>query len=403
MMRAVLEHPDVLSLAAGYVDRATLPLKLVGELAGEVLRGEQSGLDALQYGDPAGNRRLRELIAARLNTLEERSGSDRRAEASGLLLTSGSNQFLSLTFETLLDPGDVCLVASPTYFVVTGMLRGVLARPYGVPTDEEGMTPEGLHDALAALHKAGDLPRVKLVYLVSYFDNPAGTNPSRRRRADLLGVVREWRRKQPLLVAEDAAYRELRYDGPEEPSLWGMAAEDDCVVYSQTFSKSFSPGVRVGFGTAPPDVLKAMLDRKANEDFGSPHLNQCVMTGVFESGRYGDHVASLRDSYRVKRDACVGAMAEHFADVPGVEWSKPEGGLYVWVTLPERVRTDFDGPLWREAVEKQKVMYVPGEVAFAAEPGKKHHHMRLSYGVLPAHEIREGVRRLAAAVRAAAE
>ena len=402
MMRAVLEHPDVLSLAAGYVDRATLPRRVVGETAAAVLGEEAAGLDALQYGDPAGNRRLRGHVADHLNGLEDRSGGGGRAEAGDLLLTSGSNQFLSLLFETTLDPGDVCLVASPTYFVVTGMLRGVLARPYGVATDGEGMTPEGLDAALEALEAAGDLPRVKLVYVVSYHDNPAGSNPSRTRREALLGVVNRWRAKRPMLVAEDAAYRELRYEGPEEPSLWGLdrAAGGEAVVYSQTFSKSFSPGVRVGFGTGPAELMAAMLDRKANEDFGSPHLSQSLMARVFEEGAYVPHVESLRGSYRAKRDAALSAMDREFGDAAGVEWSRPRGGLYVWVSLPGGSNTDFDGPLWREAVERQKVMYVPGEVAFAAEPGKEHRHMRLSFGVLGEADIAEAVRRLAEAVRA---
>ena len=399
MMRSVLEYPEVLSLAAGYVDRATLPLKLVEGVAAEILAGEQSGLDALQYGDPSGNRVLRELVASHLNRLEEKSGSRGRASAGDLLMTSGSNQFLSLTFETLLDPGDICLVASPTYFVVTGMLRGVLARPYGVETDGQGMTPEGLDAALTTIEAAGDLPKVKLVYIVSYHDNPAGANPSRERREAVLQTVERWREKQPMLVCEDAAYRELTYDGEEQPSLWRLDASGETVIYSQTFSKSFSPGVRVGFGTAPPAILKAMLDRKANEDFGSPHLSQCVMARVFETGLYERHVDALRSSYRIKRDAALAAIDEHFADLVGVAWSRPTGGLYVWVTLPESVSTDFDSPLWKAAVERQQVMYVPGEVAFAAEPARQHHHMRLSFGVLTPDQINEGVRRLAEAIR----
>lgn len=404
MMRAVLDHPDVLSLAAGYVDRATLPRPLVRSLADELLEADDAGRDALQYGDPAGNRRLREAVAARLRLLEEQSDSGGRATAEDLLMTSGSNQFLSLMFETLLDPGDICLVASPTYFVVTGMLRGVLARPYGVATDEEGMTPEGLDAALTAIEEAGDLVKVKLVYVVSYHDNPAGTNPSRQRREKLLQVVNRWRQKQPLMVAEDAAYRELTYDGPREPSLWGLdrAAGGDSVVYSQTFSKSFSPGLRVGFGTGPAALIDAMLDRKANEDFGSPHFSQSLMLKVFESGRYEQHVEALTDSYRRKRDAALAAMDENFAGIDGATWSRPRGGLYVWVTLPKSVCTDFDGPLWRAAVEGQKVMYVPGQVAFAAEPSPQHRHMRLSFGVLSESDIAEGIGRLAAAVRSVA-
>ena len=202
-------------------------------------------------------------------------------------------------------------------------------------------------------------------------------------------------------MLEDAAYRELHYDGPRLPSVWSFDTERDTVILAQTFSKSFSPGLRVGFGVVPRELVGPLCDRKGNEDFGSANFNQHLLATVFEQGLYADHVRSLRETYRGKRDAMLSAADRYFGNFDGVEWVHPHGGLYVWMTLPESVATGFESPLFERAAKVEQVMYVPGEVCYAG-PGhqKPRNQMRLSFGTQTPAGIDEGMRRLARAVAA---
>ncbi|MEO1999800.1 MAG: PLP-dependent aminotransferase family protein, partial [Planctomycetaceae bacterium] len=194
--------------------------------------------------------------------------------------------------------------------------------------------------------------------------------------------------------------RELRYDGPDLPSIWSRDESQAWVILAQTFSKSFSPGLRVGFGVLPADLVQPVLDRKGNEDFGSPHLNQQLLTAVLEGGLYREHVELLRGAYRRKRDAMLQAADRYFQDLNGVEWVRPLGGLYVWVTVPDGIETGFNSHLFQQATQVEKVMYVPGELCFATSDGKRpNHHLRLSFGAQTPDGIDEGMQRLARALR----
>ena len=250
------------------------------------------------------------------------------------MLTTGSQQLLSLVGEVLLDPGDICLVAAPTYFVFLGVLTGLGARTIPIPADDQGLRTDLLERELQRLEAAGELPRVKLIYAVSYYENPSGISLSEDRRRELVHIARRWSKEQRIFVLEDAAYRELRYDGPLHPSVWSFDGSRETVILAQTFSKSFSPGLRVGFGVVPTALVRPICDRKGNEDFGSAHFNQQLIAAVLESGRYESHVEQVRASYRTKRDRMLAAAQQYFGDLPGVSWVRPEGGLYVWMTLP---------------------------------------------------------------------
>ena len=405
LMRRALEHPDCLSLAAGFVDPATLPVDLVREAAADVLAAPDARA-LLQYGAPAGAGRLRAAVLERFATLEgvptEELAATRGLTAGRVMLTNGSQQFLSLVCQVLLNPDDVCLVAGPTYFVMLGTIAGVGGRAVRVETDDDGMVPAGLERALDRFERAGELDRVKLLYLVPDYENPSGVQIPRERRGELLDVLQ---RRDPggrIHLLEDAAYRELGFEGRVAPSLWGQSAGDR-VIYAGTFSKSFSPGLRCGYGIAPLELIPALSDRKGNEDFGSAHFNQHLLARVLESGRYDAHVEEVRAGYRRKCAALLAALHEHLGDVPGVHWREPGGGLYVWATLPEGVSTAFDSPL-SQAADHEGVMYVPGELCFAPESADGHprpsNHMRLSYGVLTEEALREAAARLGRAVRA---
>ena len=404
LMRQAIENPDCLSLAAGFVDRATLPVELVREAAADLL-SQPDAADVLQYGHTAGAGRLRAAVLEHFATLEGvptgELAAARGLTAGRVLLTNGSQQFLSLICQVLLDPGDVCLVAGPTYFVMLGTLAGVGATAVRLETDDRGILPHSLDAALAATD--GSVPgRVKLLYLVPDFENPSGVTLSGERRGEILDVLARRDPGRRIHLLEDAAYRELRFEGEPEGSLWGRDVEDR-VIYAGTFSKTFAPGLRVGYGIAPLPLVRALIDRKGNEDFGSAHLNQHLLAGVLESGQYAPHVAEVRDGYRRKRDALLAALDEHLGGLPGVSWLRPGGGLYVWATLPAGVQTGFGSPLWERATA-EGMTYVPGELCFApaAADGSPAptNHMRLSYGVLPPDGLREAAARLGRAVRA---
>lgn len=395
-----IENADCLSLAAGFVDPATLPIELVRKTANELLSQQAIGRSSLQYGTTQGAENLRETFRSYLTSLEGDDSRMSQLPLDRMMLTTGSQQLLALTSQSLFNEGDICLVAAPTYFVYLGVLDGVGANVIPVKTDSDGMCPDALEAELQRLTEAGQLHRVKMVYVVSYHDNPAGISVSEERRPRLLNCVKKWSTDHKIYLLEDAAYRELHYDGPHLPSIWSFDDADEHVILSQTFSKSFSPGLRVGVGVLPRELIKPVSDLKGNEDFGSTHLSQNIVAAVLKSGDYETHVKRLQKSYRIKRDAMLSAAEEFFADIPGVTWETPNGGLYVWMTLPEGTETGFDSELFRRATEVDKVMYVPGELSYPSGWAERpRNQIRLSYGVLDADGIRDGMRRLAEAVR----
>jgi 2-aminoadipate transaminase len=400
LMKQGLENRDVISLAAGFVDEVTLPVSLVRESIADILTDDAVGHGVLQYGTTAGFGPLRDNLLTHLARLENGSTSDLNVTSNEIVVTSGSQQLLQHLSDALFDPGDICLVAAPTYFVFLGTLNGVGARTIAVDTDENGMRMDALEAELARLEEAGDLNRVKMIYLVSSFENPSGVTLADDRRKQVVEIAKRWSKQHRILILEDAAYRELRYEGEDGPSIWRYDETRQYVILAQTFSKSFSPGIRVAYGVLPRDLVSAIHDVKGNFDFGSPNLNQRIVSHALRSGKYEQHVAGLQSSYRVKRDAMLAAADEFFSDIPGVSWLRPNGGLYVWMTLPDEVETGFAGPLFQHATKSESVMYVPGEIAYPKDsPHRRRSQMRLSFGVETPDTIREGMRRLAKAVR----
>jgi 2-aminoadipate transaminase len=400
LMQQAVENPDVISLAAGLVDPSTLPVDESREALKLILGNPERGRMALQYGTTQGSERLREQIVKLLAGLEGVTVPELGLDPNQLVLTTGSQQLLSVVGEILLDPGDICLVAAPTYFVFLGVLNGLGARAIPIPADENGMPTDRLERELERIERAGELRRVKLIYAVSYYENPSGISLSDERRTELVRIAERWSKEHRIFVLEDAAYRQLRYDGPTHPSVWSADPSRESVILAQTFSKSFSPGLRIGFGVVPKPLIRPICDRKGNEDFGSANLNQHLLATVLESGAYEPHVEQVRASYRAKRDCMLAAAQKYFANLDGVTWVRPQGGLYVWMTLPDHVQTGFESPLFHRATRVERVMYVPGELSYAGSLEQRRRcQMRLSFGVETPERIDEGMRRLASAVR----
>lgn len=401
LMHQAVENAQCVSLAAGLVDPSSLPVEEMRAVMPSLLGDDAYARKVLQYGTTQGSATLRTHLLQHIAHMENRPVEDLGIEADSLILTTGSQQLLSLVAEMLLDPGDICLVAAPTYFVFLGVLEGVGARIVPVETDEDGMRMDALESVLEQLDQAGDLPRVKLIYLVSFYENPSGVSLSVERREQAVQIARRWSRDHRIFILEDAAYRELRYDGPALPSVWSFDTTHETVILAHTFSKSFSPGLRVGFGVVPDDLLLPLCERKGNEDFGSANFNQHLLAQVFQQGLYESHVEKVRASYRHKRDCMLAAAQKYFADLPGVSWLQPHGGLYVWMSLPESIETGFDSRLFHQATQVEGMMYVPGEICYAGPLDKRaRHQMRLSFGVETPEGIDQGMQRLSRAVRA---
>jgi len=400
LMQQAVENADCISLAAGLVDEESLPAKIVREAVAELLADADSGRKTLQYGITPGPEPLRRVFRTNLARLEQRDDELHDLPLSQLVLTTGSQQLLSLVTQALFNPGDICLVAAPTYFVYIDVLQAAGAKIVPVTADADGMRPDSLAAALEQIQSEGKLDRVRLVYVVSDFDNPSGVSVSAERRPELLQIVQKYSADRRIFLLEDCAYRELRYDGKSIPSIWSLDETHETVILAQTFSKSFSPGIRVGMGVLPQCLVKAVTDLKGNEDFGSAHLNQHIVARAIRTGEYANHVRSVCESYRRKRDAMVAAVEREFSGLPGVSWFKPQGGMYVWMRLPDHIETGFAGPLFQRATQVDKVMYVPGELSYPADwKGRPRCEMRLSFGVQNVAGIEAGIRRLASAVR----
>jgi len=398
MMEKALGNPDLISLAAGFVDYATLPVKEVSQVVTEILSDPEAGRAALQYGTTQGLESLRKKVLKRLIDADGVGRGAAGYDTAHTLVTTGSQQLLYLLSEVLLDAGDIAILEHPSYWVFMGALRTSGVRCVTVPLDEQGMRADLLEEKLAALERSGDLPRLKLIYTMSYYQNPTGTLISDERRSELMKVMKAYSRKAPFYVIEDAAYRELRYHGKDIASLKSRDADGKMVCYLGTFSKPFSPGLKTGYGLLPESLVGPVLRFKGNHDFGSTNFAQHVIDRVMGTALFENHVQELCDAYRVKCDATVKALEKYMP--AGVQIMHPLGGLYVWLTLPEGVETGPDSALF-EAALQSGVLYVPGEFFYPVEgdiPAERN-QMRLSFGVGSPERIREGIQRLSGAVR----
>jgi 2-aminoadipate transaminase len=398
MMKFALDNPDLISLAAGFVDQETLPTRAVLACCRTILKDEPRGKTALQYGSTIGYNRLRESILGLLAEEEGFDPADIKVTPDNVVVTTGSQAILYLVTEALVDPGDVVIISDPSYFVYMGILQGVDADVRGVQIEDDGMSVTGVRGVIDQLRTEEKLDRLKLIYVVSYFQNPSGLTMSAKKRKALFELVRETRAEAPVFILEDGAYRELRYYGKAEPPIKLLDTQNDTVIYAGTFCKPFSAGLKTGYGILPDALLDAVLYQKGNLNFGSSNFTQCIIDEAIRSGRYKRHVNVVRRGYKAKLKVMLDALKEFMPEE--VRWITPKGGLYVWAATPGSIDTGPEGDFFKKAVDKN-VLYAPGEFCFYPEPGrqKPRNWMRLSFGVETADNVREGVRRLAEAVK----
>ncbi len=394
LMKKTVEDPEILSLAAGFVDQPTLPNDLMKKAIDDLFSESSTAQRALQYGITPGLRDLRLALAARL----EKLGIE-NVDPECIVISNGGQQSLFTVTETMVDVGDVVLVEDPTYFVYMDVLNAAGAKVMGVSTDEEGMVPEALEARLKEIKAAGLRDRLKILYVMSYYANPKGCNMSEERRRKLYEIyTRECDANGQFLLIEDASYRDLYLEGKDEPYIKSFDKNNELVFTQGTFSKAFAPGLRLGWSYMPPSVHQAVCRQKACQDFGSSNMNQSLMANLLKSGSYEVAAERFRDRYRKKRDVMINALKEYWPDDTDILY--PFGGLYVWVSIPG-IDTDPGSEFLNKVLEK-KVLYVPGYYCFCedTQEPKPTNSMRLCYGSVGIDEMPEALKRMGEVIKA---
>jgi 2-aminoadipate transaminase len=384
MIRELLkltQRPEVISFAGGLPAPELFPIKRFEEACKRVLA--EKGASALQYGPTEGYAPLREMIAQNMTRYGIVAAPD------NVLITSGSQQALDLIGKLLVNPGDRVLVEAPTYLGALQAFDVYGAEYVSVPVDGDGLQTGLLEEAL----RSGP----KFMYVLPNFQNPGGVTLSEGRRHELVLLAD----KYGIPIIEDDPYGQLRYEGEHLPALVVIDREnlrrDDGyrlgnVIYLSTFSKTLAPGLRLGWIVAPAEVIAKLVQLKQGADLHTSTFTQFVACEVARDGFLDEHVKTIRQVYRQRRDAMVSALEEF--SPPGVTWTRPAGGLFLWVTLPDGMDCQA---LFAIAV-RENVAFVPGDCFYTGgTEGRR--HMRLNFSCAPPEQIREGIRRLAVAMR----
>ncbi len=377
---AVASRPEVVSLAGGMPNLSALPLDVVGKMMGELVGSR--GAQALQYGSGQGDPVLRELICE-VMALE---GID--ASPDDVVVTVGSQQALDLVTRVFCDPGDVVIAEAPSYVGALGTFSAYQAEVVHVAMDADGLVPEALREAIATVKVAGK--RAKFLYTIPNFHNPAGVSLAEARRDEVLAICQE----AGLLVLEDNPYGLLGFDsGPtrairaRRPAAASGAGQNDDVLYLGSFSKTFAPGLRVGWVLAPHAVREKLVLAAEAAVLCPPTFNQLLIADYLQTQDWQGQVNAFRGMYRARRDAMLDALGQLMP--AGMTWTHPTGGFYVWATLPE----GLDAKAMLPRAVTARVAYVPGTAFYADGSGRD--ALRLSYCYPDPERIREGVRRLA--------
>jgi 2-aminoadipate transaminase len=382
-LMATLSRPGIISLAGGFPDTKAFGEEAFREISHNIAA---DAAQALQYGPTAGLEAIKDVIVEVMAT----EGTPARQE--NVFVTTGAQQGLDLIAKVFLDEGDTVLCEGPSYAGALNAFAAYRPRIAHVPMDRAGIIPVAARETLNKARRQG--LHVKFIYTVPNFQNPAGVTMVAERRKEMLELAREF----DLVIVEDNPYGMLRFEGEPLSSLATLEQEDgdsdggpDRVVYLGTFSKIFAPGVRLGWVHAQPGILHKINVGKQGADLCSSNLSQMMISSYFQNADWRAYVRRLTSMYRERRDAMLDALAEFMPKE--VHWTHPEGGLFVWATLPSYL--DATAMLPR-AIAKN-VAYVPGEGFYASGSGKN--NMRLNFSFVEPERIRRGIELLSEVIR----
>ncbi len=370
------QQPDIISFAGGLPSPESFPVEVLEEIMVKVLREE--GPASLQYGLTEGDVRLRELLLERLR----KEGV--QAALENLVISTASQQGLDLMGKIFLDPGDVVICGSPSYLGGISAFSAYGARLVGIPFDDEGMRTDELASVLSELRQQGK--KVKFIYLIPDFQNPAGITLTERRRRRILELAEEY----DLLILEDSPYREIRFEGTPQPMMKALDTSGRVITLG-TFSKIFVPGFRIGWVVADTRIIEKFVMAKQTADLCTPVFLQKVAAEYLASGHFEKNLRRVVQLYKEKRDLMLEGFRKHMPE--GVRWTEPEGGLFLFVTLPPWMDAER---LLRKAIV-HKVAFVAGNVFFADNGGRN--TIRINFSYASKEENRIGVERLARVIR----
>jgi 2-aminoadipate transaminase len=370
-MMAVTARPEVISLATGLPDTTTFPAEDFAALMSRV--AVDSSAAALQYGPTDGLEDVKHCI------VQVMAAEGTAVETDDIMITTGGQQVIDLVCRAFLDPGDVVVAEAPTYPGAIPCFTSFQADVVQVEMDADGMRIDVLEETLARLRADGRTP--KFIYTIPNFQNPGGVTMSLERRRALVRIAAE----QELVVLEDNPYGLLRYEGDPLPTLYSLDG-GRYVIYLGTFSKILSAGLRLGWAAAPGPILERLNLGKQAADLCSSPLNQYFVAAYFAHRDWRTYLTQLRAIYRRRRDVMLSSLKECLP--PEAEWTRPEGGLFIWARLPDYIDTT---DLLARAL-REHVAFVPGRAAYL--DGRGGSEMRLNFSGVNEDEIREGVRRI---------
>ncbi len=376
-----LTDPEIISLAGGLPSPDVFQRSEVRLASERILEGNIDRI--MQYSPIPGEASLCRAVLGFL------ARDDIHIDEENLLITTSGQHGLDLTGRLFLEEGDVVLVDRPTF--AGALVAFSMQRPrfVGVDIERNGSDVSSMRVQLEQLYREGSTP--KFIYVVPDFQNPTGITMSLAKREALLDLSYEF----DVPIVEDSPYRDLRYQGETIPAIFTLdqRRESDHVIGLYTFSKLFCPGMRVGFNIGPAAVITRMTHIKEGNILNTPKYNQDICTAFLEEMNFEDHISHCRAYYREKLAVFLETMEEHFPPEMGVTWTRPEGGLFLWVTLPEHIDTD---ELFFDAIE-HKVAFVPGEQFYGENADCN--HMRINFSFVSKEQLAEAVKRLAACIR----
>ncbi len=368
--------PGVISFAGGLPYPGLFPVEEMKDVIKTVL--DREGELALQYGPTEGDSRLIEYL---VNWMREDEGAD--IDQENILIVSGSQQALDIIGKVFIDPGDPIIIGLPSYLGALQAFKSYRANLIGIPVDKQGMDVDRVEQILKDFARRQE--KIKFIYVVPDFQNPSGVTMSLKRREKLLELCYEY----DTIVVEDSPYRELRFEGEDLPMV-GAMDKRGYAFSLHTFSKILFPGTRMGWIIANKAIMDKLVMAKQPTDLCTSPLAQSIVYEFCRRGRLKPHIEKIVEVYHKKRDIMLEALEKHVPRDLGIDWTHPQGGLFLWVSLPERINAE---DLFPKAVERE-VAYVVGSAFHFDRSGKN--TMRLNFSYPSEEQIEEGIKRLAA-------